>query len=341
MHIHYVEDDNLDAILLTQMAKVVQDLDIRVSRSLGELREQMAEKGVDCVLLDVIRPDARSLEDDIRRIREMTDAPIVFITGNDAEDMRNRALRAGAKALIEKATVSSEVLKQIFYNLGQGDELEERASLLQTPLEPDDEFPASILPNHNLDRLNLSMKCVQETLRSFRSSLSEDDRFRLDFVDDLMDDLRSFAQSDLTGSSRVPLSVCLLGMEQKLRNFAEVRGVDFELQLEESWHTQIGSDMLTPAGLFRLIAGCLMMAEADDHVHLRLERTENGSKLAITSNRRMVQDVSRLFETQIEPDNVDLAGFCSMQVGLLLLGVGSTQVVSFTDEATQHLVVFL
>jgi len=108
---HYIEDDALDAFSLMGLINGEGNLAMTTSKSLDDFADWVTPSDVDFVLLDINRPDSRSLEKDVARIRESSSAPIIFITGDEAKYYRKQAILAGGQAVIEKDSLSVQSLQ--------------------------------------------------------------------------------------------------------------------------------------------------------------------------------------------------------------------------------------
>lgn len=114
---HYVEDDELDAFSLVGLINGERNLALTTSRSLNNFQDWVQPQDVDFVLLDIHRPDARSMEKDVAKVRENSRAPIIFVTGDEATFYRDEAVAAGAQAVIEKDGLSPASLESVLKNI--------------------------------------------------------------------------------------------------------------------------------------------------------------------------------------------------------------------------------
>ena len=137
MKVHYVDDDEADLILMIEAARSIPEVSLTTSKTIDGLLDRMREDHVDCVLLDINRPDAHSLEDDIHTIYERSNLPIVLVTGTVEDHTRLRATLAGADGVIEKSALSKELVEQVLMNA--------RARVLAKITE--DVFESSAQPN--------------------------------------------------------------------------------------------------------------------------------------------------------------------------------------------------
>ena len=343
MFVHYVEDNDLDALLMTNLTRKESDLKIERCRSIEDLRLHLAHHDADCVLLDLMRPDALSVEDDIIAIRKLTNAPVVFITSSDGDHFRKRAIQAGAEALIEKAALSSDVLKQIFYNVmsrpvsgavALSEPHADRADMQREPL-------GLGLPNVNLDRLNLPLRFMQQSIGHLKLAQKYEDRLVMEDLEDLTDDLRTFAQSDLTQSSRVALDIVLSGLKQQLAIYSGRRGVMLRMALEACCFDLVGPAELCGIGLNRIISGFLIGAKAGDSIFVRSEKSDEGAILHIQSTCGLLDEKEALFDSFGTGEPESLAAIASLQVGILMLGLSPQQVQISTEAGYNCLTLHL
>jgi DNA-binding response OmpR family regulator len=72
----------------------------------------LARERVDCVLLDVMMPGLSGFEV-VRRIRETTDVPILFLSARDGDVDKIRGLRLGADDYVAKSATPDEVVARV------------------------------------------------------------------------------------------------------------------------------------------------------------------------------------------------------------------------------------
>lgn len=116
MKVHYVDDDDADLILMIEATRSFPEILVSTSKSIDGLLDRIRLDHLDCVLLDINRPDAHSLEDDIETISEHCNLPIILVTGTVEDDTRLRATLAGADGVIDKSALSKELLEQVLKN---------------------------------------------------------------------------------------------------------------------------------------------------------------------------------------------------------------------------------
>ncbi len=92
------------------LGRVEIDL-VEASSGIGGLRSFYAERP-DVVVLEIELPDVSGLEV-LARIKELSDVPVVAVTGADGEDERIVTLRAGADDCVSKPARAEEMVARI------------------------------------------------------------------------------------------------------------------------------------------------------------------------------------------------------------------------------------
>ena len=110
---HYIEDDALDALALTGMLNGEGDISLTTSTSLNDFEDWIEGGDLDFVLVDIYRPDSRSFEDEVKRIRAFSNAAIFFITGDEAKFYVDDALEVGAEGVLEKEALTAQGLLKV------------------------------------------------------------------------------------------------------------------------------------------------------------------------------------------------------------------------------------
>ena len=333
MFIHYVEDNDLDARLMAAMTRTDRDITVSISHTLEELKDHIHDAKADCIVLDMMRPDSLSIEDDIRRIRELTEAPVLIVTSSDADMFRARALQAGADALIEKAMLSSDVLKQIFYNISSRTEPVKMEPVAPPPQAPDvdgeffDEVALgdALLPNFQIERLNQPLRFLQKTISDLLPQQSYENRLVLGDVNDLVDDLRTLAQSDMRETSRVSVLKTMKYLEHHLAVYAGCRGMKLRISVEDCHFVQMGPPELARSGINQLLTGLLSACDKGDLLLVRAEKATHGVLMQMTMSHDLLRDTDSLFDPDFEVSDEQLGALASVQAGMVMLGVGRAQ----------------
>lgn len=115
MQLLYIDDSPEELFMVSNMLSRDPSIKLRTKgRLVGSISEQSDPP--DCILVDVRRPDAFSLEDDVRYLRGVSNAPIIFVTGGEAEILRREALSVGADGLLQKQGMTCELIVQTVSN---------------------------------------------------------------------------------------------------------------------------------------------------------------------------------------------------------------------------------
>jgi DNA-binding response OmpR family regulator len=72
----------------------------------------LAREQVDCVLLDILLPGASGFEV-LRRAREVSQVPVLFLSARDADSDKIRGLRLGADDYVVKSATPDEVVARV------------------------------------------------------------------------------------------------------------------------------------------------------------------------------------------------------------------------------------
>jgi len=103
-----VEDNPLHARLVVSMLEEVwPGLTLLQARTLDVGRRLLAEQAPDCVLLDLVLPDADGLEAVAAMLDEDPDAAIVVLSSHDDDGLALAAVAAGAEDYLVKGTVDA------------------------------------------------------------------------------------------------------------------------------------------------------------------------------------------------------------------------------------------
>ncbi|MCX4095253.1 fused response regulator/phosphatase [Nocardia sp. alder85J] len=126
-----IEDDPADALLVEALVED-GDLSIRLDwvRSMSEAAEHLRERTPDCVLLDLNLPDAQGLEA-LGRVRALSEAAVVVLTGLDEKLVGLAAMAAGAQDYLVKGRVEPDLLGRAVRYAVQRKQAERTSAALQ------------------------------------------------------------------------------------------------------------------------------------------------------------------------------------------------------------------
>ncbi len=107
-----IVDDEADIIDLMRDFLEVDGFTTLSARDGDEALATLARQQVDCVLLDIMMPGMSGFEA-LRRMRDMADVPIVFLSAKDGDSDKIRGLRLGADDYVVKSATPDEVVARI------------------------------------------------------------------------------------------------------------------------------------------------------------------------------------------------------------------------------------
>lgn len=107
-----VVDDEVGIIELMRDFLEVDGFAVLTAREGAEALAILAREQVDCVLLDVMMPDVSGFEV-LRRIREVTDVPVLFLSARDGDSDKIRGLRLGGDDYVVKSATPDEVVARV------------------------------------------------------------------------------------------------------------------------------------------------------------------------------------------------------------------------------------
>jgi DNA-binding NarL/FixJ family response regulator len=112
MQVRYVQDGRKRAVELKKLLGRDEGFNLGVCKRFEELAAASGAP-LDVLLIDASRADQVALEDDIRTARKYTDAPIVFVTGDENGQIRARGLKAGAEAVLPRDAITSSLIREV------------------------------------------------------------------------------------------------------------------------------------------------------------------------------------------------------------------------------------
>lgn len=116
MHKLLLIDDDNEVLLINRQYFTRKGYEVRCAPSAREGLAALAGFPPDCILLDVMMPQIDGFEA-CRRIREKTDAPILFLTGKLDEESKVKGLLTGGDDYIAKPYGLAELEARIIANI--------------------------------------------------------------------------------------------------------------------------------------------------------------------------------------------------------------------------------
>ena len=99
-----IDDSKTSILLLEEMLKEGKYTSVRSATSAKEAYEQLKQKEIDIILLDVVMPDIDGIEacKTIRKIPKYKQTPIIMVTANDSNETLKKSFDAGANDFVTK-----------------------------------------------------------------------------------------------------------------------------------------------------------------------------------------------------------------------------------------------
>ena len=96
-------DDNIDHLTLTRIYLESEDSSFVIDEAHdgGEALDKIRQAEYSCVLIDYVLPDVDGLELS-RKVKRLTDAPLVLYTGRGSKELEKKALEIGVDLYVEK-----------------------------------------------------------------------------------------------------------------------------------------------------------------------------------------------------------------------------------------------
>lgn len=116
-----IEDQPAVAMTMTYVLALV-GCDVTTALT-GKKGLEYANSGdFDLITLDITLPDVIGFEiyERIRSNPDLSNTPVIFVSGNDNEDARNRARELGAVDFIAKPFDTADFVDRIFAQIGNG-----------------------------------------------------------------------------------------------------------------------------------------------------------------------------------------------------------------------------
>jgi DNA-binding response OmpR family regulator len=107
-----VVDDEAEIVELMRDFLEVDGFTVLTARDGEEALATLAHEEVACVLLDVLMPGASGFEV-LRRIRETTNVPVLFLSAREGDSDKIRGLRLGGDDYVVKSATPDEVVARV------------------------------------------------------------------------------------------------------------------------------------------------------------------------------------------------------------------------------------
>jgi len=115
-------DDESDILLILQTA-LSQDYKVATASSGKDALEQIGENKPDLVILDLMMPEMDGMETlaEIKKIPEMDDVPVLFLTGVSDKEKIREALNLGTKFYLTKPFELDDLMDKVSTALAGND----------------------------------------------------------------------------------------------------------------------------------------------------------------------------------------------------------------------------
>lgn len=335
-----IEDNPGDAVLVREMYR---DADIigeeyhiqHVSRVSDALKLLKTKHHIDLVLSDMTLPDAQGAETLRSLAPVISDLPVIFLTGTDADAFVSAAMKAGAQDYLVKGHIDSQVLarattyaierkraqKKIEAALLKADALSQRAELLKQQRnqlveinKTKDEFIS--LSSHQLRTPATSVKQylgmilegyagdVPDHLQVFLRTAYESNERQLTIINDLLKTAR--LDSGRYVLDKRPQDLCALtdAVVEDYKPLFTMRGQHVALE-----HTDDCTVNVDPAEIKIAIANLLENASKyspdDSTISLTFSRSKSSLKLSVSDQGVGIAkaDISKIFDKFTRLDN--------------------------------------
>ena len=324
LQLHYVDDSVEDVKFVERMLRSAVAIHLSSGATLQSLADRVLAQPIDCVLLDVRRPDSKSMADDVALVRAHVRAPVVFLTDTPvSDDMRLKAVEAGAEALLEKSSLSAEFIERVCKTAI----IRQRTAL--DFLSSEDE-PLFTVNGPDVQRLGAALAYIEYGLATIWNVAKDTGRSETTGLTSHMLEtvqaVRAYFDEDLSASASTPLHDHLVRLYRHLRDIAQSKDVALDLRLERAWYPQVGSALMAQLGLQHLLEGIVRMCGKGDRVSVHVEKVPGGVELIIDLSRRLFSGRSELLKGRSDVVDGPMDARSSLQLGGLLLGLRPQQV---------------
>jgi len=340
MLIHYVDDNKTDLLSLKRALRDEKSVQLRTCQRMDQIPGFKDVRLTDAFVLDVVRPDAVSIEADIKEIRTYTDAPVLFLTGQDPESIRDQALLAGALAVLNKDRTNPAFLLQILEQAcslrRHSEPAEETAPQpqLEALLTPSGQWPMQAPTLAACDEM---LAFIEEAIGSSQTAIAKADQPATKLLR-LMRRIaaRRFASSVLVDASRImtetfdTISPDFLALDIK---------VTIDLMGNAPFWT-IGSRQDAECGIRTLVEGAAHLSQKGERLHIDVGCLHGLTRIDFTSKQALVSSHDELFRSHVLLNEQPSFGLCLLQVACHLLALRPEQVV-FSGDGFHRVSFFL
>ena len=334
MLVHYVEDDKFDVISMKRILRGEKSVKLRTSERMDNITSFIDFKKADIFMVDVRRPDSTSVEADVGTIRSYSDAPVVFVTGQDPEIIRERALAAGAIDVLRKDSLDPSMLVQIL----------ERAcgSIKQIDGSSDVLFSGSTetgIESVYWPMVSPTITTCDEMIAFVETTLSGDVRENISEVKEALElvrlirriSTRQFSTSVLVDASQI-VSKAFDDLSDTMR-LHEVK-VSGKLHGQAPFWT-VGSRNDAALGIMTIVKSSLYLSCPGDHVQFHVGCVDGMTTIEILTKTVLISSHSEIFKTHAHGNDTPSYGLCLMQAACHLLALRPEQMTISTGPTNR------
>lgn len=321
MQVHYIDDDEIDAQLMLRKADAHKDFELTTATTLEKDNRPNLFANLDCLLIDINRPDAESIEADVALVRGRTRAPIIFVTGGMASDFRVRAQNAGAEAVIDKDSLSVELVEQLAFNARGAHPVlaPSRANSVSYESFTQDQTPVLLV-----DYLDV---CLWRRHR---------DRYETD-IRRCCRALQLLSGREKHDRDAVKLSTRLHAVRCELEGLAARCNVSLALRINPDQFTAIGRSDCVEMGLICLIGGLIRSTPKGSAVSCTIHDHDGGPAISYSSSDAIGLTTEELFEKRKPHYSSALGNNLAICTGIALLGLRRDQISSLSEGSMQRI----
>ncbi len=337
MLIYLAEDDPIFRQIFQNTLKSDDRFVVSLFSSLEELVHSDHQANPDLIVVDVMRPDSISMENDVERIKSKYDSPYVFVTSGEAEELRERAFGLGAEGVFDKSDLNVASLRQLVLN---SKARRKHTVANRNGVRTEDSVKDWTALKAPLSYLESGLSTLSEVMQETGKVGS------LEFVEHLRETLQAikqYMQDDLSQESGGSLDLLIQQSVLRIQRLAQTRQINLRVDWESTGFRQMGSGALVQLGVQHLLEGVLRCCRASDGVWMQGEKGEipNSSIIRVHLSRRVLPSKEILFPDASAPDHIGLDALSSMQLGAMLLLLSEQQVKLSTESKQQLLSVYL
>lgn len=310
MQIQYVEDTPADVVALRRTLACRTDISMQSCARIDQLARSTPNDPIDLLLVDIMRPDAESMETDVRIARRVTDAPILFLTGLDPADLLDRAFRAGADGVLKKGYTNADTLSQFADNARARGRLGRAADAAdpegETAVRQPKDWLLPAIPLHAVERPLALLDAAARMLRDGPERFGVGTNHLTHRLSKTATCLHRLAVRSFDGVADCDASAILKALLPDLISEAEAMGVQLTADIREGIHfAALGDANCARDGLQALLTALLERSRTGERLRVSLGWIDDQACLSIASDRRLVESADEFFPAALAASSDD------------------------------------